>query len=897
MQIDQIDLRIAIWNANGLSNHKDEIQVFLKSNNIDIILISETHFTNRSFFKIYGYDLICANHPDNKAHGGSAIIIKSSIRYRVMDSVSSNAIQAACIQVQCLHFDLSLSAVYFPPRFSINCKEYWEFFQKLGTRFIAGGDYNAKHPWWGSRLINPKGRQLYKCITDNNLSTLSTGKPTYWPSDPRKIPDLLDFIVYSGIPQHQISIAESFDLSSDHSPLIVTFNSVSIKSSSPYKIITSKTDITAFKNWLENNIDINVSLKTGTEIDLVVETLTNKIHEAGLYFTPPPKEKTRSSEFISAEIRRLIKHKRALRKKWQTSRSPEDKTVLNKARNELKKRLAELRNESTAEFLKNLDPFTHDFEYTLWRATRYLKRPTRRNVAIKDNNGVWCRSNEDKVEAFAQHLYTVFQPNPDGDRMDEEISNFLDAPCQMSLPISHISTIEVELEIKNTNSKKSPGYDKIDGKTLKTLPQKCIQLLTRIYNAMLRLDHYPTQWKCAEVIMIQKPNKPENITSSYRPISLLVTFSKVFERILLRRMLPVLENNNIIPEHQFGFRRGHGTVEQCHRIINHITEALESKKYCTAVFLDIQQAFDRVWHKGILYKIKKILPAPYYLLLKSYLTNRKFYVVNQGVTSNIYSINAGVPQGSVLGPVLYTIFTADLPVMADVNIATYADDTAIIATSLTPGDASLNIQKELNEIEKWLHKWKIRVNPQKSTHVTFTLRRGDCPPVNLCGTQIPQNTTVKYLGVHLDRRLTWRPHINAKVKQLNQKTKKMYWLFRKKSQLSLENKVRIYKAILKPVWTYALQLWGTASHSNVEIVQRYQSKTLRLITGSPWFVKNEEIHKDLNIPYVKEEIIKYSKKYVNRLDKHCNTLAINLLDNSQSTRRLKRVHILDLPDK
>lgn len=395
--------------------------------------------------------------------------------------------------------------------------------------------------------------------------------------------------------------------------------------------------------------------------------------------------------------------------------------------------------------------------------------------------------------------------------------------------------------------------------------------------------------------MIPKPGKPENVVTSYRPISLLVTFSKIFERILLKRLLPVLESKNIIPEHQFGFRHKHGTPEQCHRIVSHIRDALENKMYCSGVFLDIQQAFDKVWLNGLYYKLKKVLPTPLYLLLKSFLSNRHFYVkVNEDI-SDIYEISAGVPQGSVLGPILYTIYTSDIPVAENVIIATYADDTAILASNLCPDKASNFVQKQLNEIEKWLNKWNVKINTEKSVHVTFTLGRRDCPCLTLNNSTIPQSQTVKYLGLHIDRRLIWKNHIKAKKEHLKIKTNKLYWLIGSKSQLSIQNKILIYKAILKPVWTYGIQLWGTASNSNIEILQRYQSKTLRCIIEAPWFVSNKTIHDDLNIPTVKDEISRFSAKYLDRLSNHINPLAISLLDDTHEVRRLKRHHILDLP--
>lgn len=198
-------------------------------------------------------------------------------------------------------------------------------------------------------------------------------------------------------------------------------------------------------------------------------------------------------------------------------------------------------------------------------------------------------------------------------------------------------------------------------------------------------------------------------------------------------------------------------------------------------------------------------------------------------------------------------------------------------------------------LEKWLTKWNIKVNSSKSNHITFSLRRGDCPPVTINGETIPAKDTVNYLGITLDRRLTWKSHIKAKQQQLKIKTRKLYWLLGPKSQLNLNNKLRIYKIILKPVWTYGIQLWGTASKSNIDILERYQSKTLRLIIKAPWFVSNKIIARDLNMLSVKEEIRNYSGNYLQRLCHHPNPLAVSLLDDSNETRRLKRRHILDLP--
>jgi len=153
---------------------------------------------------------------------------------------------------------------------------------------------------------------------------------------------------------------------------------------------------------------------------------------------------------------------------------------------------------------------------------------------------------------------------------------------------------------------------------------------------------------------------------------------------------------------------------------------------------------------------------------------------------------------------------------------------------------------------------------------------------------------VKYLGIHLDRRRTWRKHITTKRKQLDLKLRNLYWITGCKSQLSLENKLLVYKVILKPVWTYGVQLWGTPSNSNLEILERFQSKVLRIITDIPWYMPTSVIQRDLQVPTVKQEARKYSANYKNRLDVHPNSLANALFQEQLGNHRLKRLYPCDL---
>ena len=238
-------------------------------------------------------------------------------------------------------------------------------------------------------------------------------------------------------------------------------------------------------------------------------------------------------------------------------------------------------------------------------------------------------------------------------------------------------------------------------------------------------------------------------------------------------------------------------------------------------------------------------------LLESYLSHRKFVLKEGDFISSPQPIEAGVPQGSILGPFLYLLYTCDMPTNSRTHISTFADDTAILAIHENPQEASVLLQDHILDIERWLKQWRIKVNEQKCIHLTFTLRRESCPPILINNHIIPQQTEVKYLGLHLDRRLTWKKHIDTKLTQMKLKLLQIYWLIGKNSRLSLDCKLLLYSSIIKPIWCYGIQLWGTASASNIEKIQRFQNKILRMITAAPWYVRNINIHKDIGVSLVK----------------------------------------------
>lgn len=879
-------LRIMAWNADGIIKHANELEATLKIGDIDICLISETHLTNHTFVNIKNYETHCTNHPSNNARGGSAILIKRSIKHHEEDKYSTEEFQTTTISVQVEGIYLAISALYSPPKHKIKHEQYKQLLSRYKGRFIIGGDFNAKNIHWGSRLTTTKGRELHRALKEMGCEVISTGNPTYWPTDRKRKPDLIDFFITKQITRSSLQIEDGVDMNSDHSPIYLTLNGEVNELKHNPRLTNKYTDWAYFKSKLNDTVDVTKEISTIADLEREVETFTQQIQDCAWYSTPVVQKKNFHQNY-PPEIIELIKNKRKLRKTWQRTRYPLLKTHLNYMSKLINQKIKEIKNVSFNKHLQNLTPDKNS-DYSLWKSYKNIHKPIMQNPPIKHPNGTWAKSDQEKAEAFAVHLSHTFQSH--------DIQGIVTTETTRDESIVQLfTTLEVEAEIKNNlKLNKSPGFDLVTAEILKNLPLLSLVKVKDIMNACILLKHVPLYWKVSEVIMIQKPGKDPNEVSSYRPISLLPIMSKLFEKLFIKRIKVIVENQHLVPNHQFGFREKHSTIDQVHRLSNTIEEALESKKVCSAIFLDVAQAFDKVWHQGLVEKLTQLLPRQHMDILVSYLSNRFFRIKKGHEYSKLYPIKTGVPQGSILGPLLYILFTSDMPTPTNCMVATFADDTCILTTGQNEIESTHKLQQSLNCIIEWTSKWHIKLNEAKSSHINFTNKKIRYIPITIQGCQIPYCNTAKYLGMNLDAKLKWDEHVKKKAIELNLKFNKLKWLIGRNSSLSIQNKLLVYNQTMKPVWTYGIQLWGCAKQTQIEIIQRIQNKVLRCIVNAPWYIRNTDLHRDLGVKTVKEVIQEHARTHAQKLQQHINPEASILSDTTRCTRRLKRTKPHDL---
>lgn len=879
------ELKLINWNANGIKRQENEFIYFIKSNQIKIAAITETHLSPGERLNIPGYKMYRNDRISQTASGGVAILISNSIKHGQVHTTSSPNLETVGIKIFVNNTEIIIIAAYKPPNKTFPCYVYKEIFNRY-PRLILMGDLNSKHTAWGCRTTTAQGQRLFNLALNNKISILAPTAATHFPYNSNIVPDILDILLTKSI---DFPIFQNVldDLQSDHNPVLITFFK-------PVEETKSKTTVTAIVSWpkfsylMQENYLYPRSIKSISDLEIEIENFNTAIKES-LKQASTVKCRKRACHNKSIPIRllNLIKSKRNIRRYWQETRRHDIRSKLNKLSRIVKLQLDKFRYSKFQQSLKQIDANSAH----LWSTVRRITGEKTEIPPLKTNNSK-AYSDEEKTEILADHLEKVFRPHPiTMPTHNKNIEDFVNEPqVSVTTKIKFISPSEVSKVISRLKTRKSPGIDEINNKMIKELNKNTIAALTAIFNAILRLNHFPNAWKTAIILPFRKPGKDPRLRENYRPISLLPTLSKIFERLILSRLNKYLTEIKAIPDEQFGFRPNHSCTHQLLRLTENIAESFHQKKHTVAVFLDIAQAYDRIWHTGLMYKLRN-LGVPDYIqkIIHSFLTNRNFMVKVNETLSTPRNISAGLPQGSVLSPTLFNVYTSDIPRMADTKLALFADDTALFTAHEDIFIAQNRIQNNLEELISWTNQWRIKINPEKCQAKIFTLRRPRTPPtLKINCSPIQWNIgPIKYLGVHFDKRLTWKPHILALVNKAMGKMSKLYPIINRKSSLKIECQLMIFKSIILPTLTYACPVWGNAAPSSIEKLQTVQNKCLRKIIQAPWFIPNSQIHGELRMDLIKDHISTISKCFYTSLNISHLTNTFNLGRNAVHPCRIK----------
>ena len=349
--------------------------------------------------------------------------------------------------------------------------------------------------------------------------------------------------------------------------------------------------------------------------------------------------------------------------------------------------------------------------------------------------------------------------------------------------------------------------------------------IATIFRRLLMNGEFPSCWRFANITPIPKGTSPTQFSSDYRPISITPVLSKIYEKLLVKRLYKFVSKRNILPSTQFGFRKGLSTTDALLTLLHDLQSSLDCGSEIRVLSLDFSSAFDLVNHEALLYKLKLIgVGGPIFNVFKNFLTNRQQRTCVDGSFSSFNPVLSGVPQGSVLGPLFFILYTADMWYDLENQLIAYADDTTLYAPIVSPMNRSgvaESLNRDLIKIEAWCAIWGMRLNPNKSQSIIVSRSRTidpPHPPLYLSGAQVLISDSIKLLGVTLDNKLTFETHIRQVSISIAQKT----GLLRKCRRTLCDNEVIIksFFAFILPFFEYCMPVWFSAADCHLKLLDR-----------------------------------------------------------------------------
>lgn len=667
---------------------------------------------------------------------------------------------------------------------------------------IVAGDFNAKAKEWGNIVENRRGRKMLEWMGDEDMYFLNDGrKPTFVRGDQVSFIDLTMCRLPTLNLIREWMVRDEVLSCSLHRFVSFLFASVSGNTSPRVRGLGEKTgNQMGWKYVADEHKDVFTrtfaqlcEVQEITKAEHLESTLIDACNSA------LPKKKSRNNlhepvywwtEDIATIRRNCIRKMRKVTRINRTRASQEEKNL---ARREFKQAKLELRLAILKSKEDGWRRICEEVEVDVWGigykiATKKLtSRPKKLTMEL-----------ESKV------LTTLF-PQSEVTQWDHMLIEEGD--------IVEITLDELAEALLASKSKKAPGPDGISADILKAAGLMCPTVLLEVYNGILRTGFFPLEWKEARVVLIPKPGKPEFHPTSYRPLCLLNTAGKLFEAILTRRLHVILGENGL-SKNQFGFRPGRSTLQAitklCDIADDERKKTLKTRNLCLAIALDIRNAFGTApWSRIIEAMESKNIPRYMVRLIKSYFQNRKLITPN----GNSMEMHAGVPTGSVIGPILWNIFydgVLQLEVPNGVTLIGYADDLAIVVTAKTESELETKAEQVLNGIVSWLKEHGLGLAPEK-TEAVLLIGRKKCGTLNfhIDGVAVTVRSEMKYLGVLLDKRLSFGPHVNYVKMKATCRANALAKIMPRTGGASSQRRILLYR-VVESTLLYAAPCWRRA---------------------------------------------------------------------------------------
>lgn len=870
------DLQILYWNADGVRSKQHELLELIKGIDIDVICICETRLTERMIFNLPGYKCYRADKHTSGRGQGVAILVRLNIIHNLLPPIKTVNLEVVGVNVELLSGKIAISSVYQSPNLPLLPSDLSNILSN-SQKSIIMGDLNAKHSSWSPGPPNTHGRTLFEHMLTSDYTILAPDEPTLVHYRPELTPSVPDLVISLNV-NNIANIKTINALSSNHFPVVFQVLKADPLHRPIVRFDYSKADWKGFRAHLDKNITLSSKiLSTPTEINKAISELTHCLTESRSLCIPLRKDNAPS---LPRHITRLITKKNRLRRFICNESCIRAKIVLRSElvilQNQINYYIKSHYNKIWTDKLKNIRNPNSD----LWRIVKSLQTRTATLPPLTKNDGTLTTSTTDQCDVLAAtFLRNMSLTNS---KPSDQETNVSTSMLLLQLPVDHdciglIHPKELIRRINTLENRKAPGDDSITNIVLKNLSRKSVVYLTKIFNACLLTSYFPESWKTAKIIAVKKPGKEMSIPSSYRPISLLPSLAKLLEFLIYSRLKRTA--NSILIDQQFGFRDCHSTVQQLARVTEHVAHNLNSHNSTGMYLLDVEKAFDTVWHDGLLHKLILCnIPLPLVRLIHSYLSNRRFQVHLDEVKSNMLNIPAGIPQGSILGPFLFLIYLNDIPTQIRTNLACFADDTACYTSSADTDLIIDRLQLSIDLHVEYFDRWKLNLNDTKTEAILFSRSRNHpTRTLKINGHPIIWSNEVKYLGVTLDRKLNWTPHIdNLKIKGIKA-LNALSPILNRKSALSPHIKLALYSSLVRPCITYACPVWGPTCTTNIAKLQIVQNKAFKVAFNTKFKTNLKLLHVRANYLPIYDFILSLSKTfYSSNIRAHPNKLVSSI---------------------
>lgn len=873
-------------NAQSARNKFDDIQCYVKENNCDILVITETWFYSNQVnqFHISGYS--STHSCRNSKGGGSSIYIKDSIDYSIETTEStSNDRSLNFVSINLLGCNIRLCALYRPPSlpFIDFIMELDEILNKNNWKTILIGDMNvnllkntAPEVTTYKNTITINGFKICNKINEKNATRVTAQSKT-----------LIDHVISNNQITCDVRVSDKYV--SDHNILEISVVE---------KVKTKE------KKIRKNHLVLNQSLfkqkfeeaSKNTKI-YSFELLVSVIQACKKEATNSYKLKHRDgNDWITKEFLDLMKKRDRLYK--LKINNPFDqiiqnqfriqKNIVNKKRKLLKKEFFEKQWEKTGRNNKKQWKFINDM---------VKGKSANSEINHIEKDGEKMCDPKDIASTFNNYFINIGKSIADNiDNINNyDTINFEEIWNNNSIILCDTNEREIIETLNELNKNAAAGHDQINTKDILTLKINIVPVLVLLINEIFHHGIYPEILKIGKVIPLHKSGSTKGI-DNYRPITMVSCLSKLIEKIIKKRIVTFINKDVKFDRYQYGFQENSSTLSATSDVVNYISSKLDGKYFVLTVFIDLRKAFDVVDHKILLKKIENMgIRGNLLTLLTTYLLNREQYVSLGNNCSDVQQTNYGVPQGSVLGPFLYTLLVRSLEkAKLRAKYFTFADDTILVYKSTDSRELEIIVNNDLEKYQGWLINNKLQINLKKTTYMLFMQKNMNAVDMHIkIGNEtINRVDSAKYLGLILDENINWSKH----VQHIEKKVVPMIGaLYRCRDYLNNKTLKLIYNAYFLPIFSYLIPVWGTCGNTLINKTQRIQNKVVKILFNFSYRTSTDVVFKETGLLQIadilKIEQSKFLYKVINNNFK-CNS-QLEMVNNihTHDTRRQNTLYI------